>query len=147
MEVKIYSRTLFEQVMSDVNDTNVDQLNEYFICINATGWIHGIPYFKKDHRNVINLHFDDVYKTGLKVIPWFNNDQRIIYAQACSEDQAKKLKQFIETIPQDSKVHIYCAKGKSRSKGVEMYINEIYNIEMIQEPINSNVYNVLKSIQ
>lgn len=146
LEVKRYSRSSFETAMAGIDDTNVEQLAEYFICINATGWIHGIPYFKRDHNNVINLYFDDVYRTGLKAIPWFNNDQRLIYAQACSENQATQLKQFIESIPQGATVHIYCAKGKSRSRGVEMYINEVYNNTVIQDEINSNVYDMLKSV-
>jgi hypothetical protein len=146
LDVRRYSRSSFEEAMSDINDSNVELLNEYFICINATGWIHGIPYFKKEHRNVINLYFDDVHKTGLKVIPWFNNDQRIIYAHACSKEQAVELKKFIETIPQGSIVHIYCAKGRSRSRGVEMYISELFNNTVLHDEINSNVYDMLKSV-
>ena len=149
LEVKRYSRKYFEEEMqkANVNDHTVDSSNDYFICINATGWIHGVPYFKQPHANVIDLYFDDVHKTGLKAIPWYNNDHRIIYAQACTIEQAATLKKFIDAIPDNSVVHIYCAKGKSRSKGVELYINEFYNnLVSDNDGINSNIYSLLKSI-
>jgi len=56
------------------------------------------------------------------------------------------LKKFIETIPQGSIVHIYCAKGRSRSRGVEMYISELFNNTVLHDEINSNVYDMLKSV-
>ena len=149
LKVKRYSKKEFEDTMQthNVTDATVKGTSDYYICINATGWIHGIPYFKEHHLNVLNVYFDDVHKTGLKVIPWFNNDQRVIYAWACSVDQALIIKQFISKIPDNSVVHIYCAKGKSRSKGVEIYINECYNNQVSDaSEINSNVYNLLKSV-
>lgn len=148
LKIKRYSRIEFEKMAdeSNITDQTVDHSDDYFICINATGWIHGIPYFKNYHRNVINLYFDDVYRTGLKVIPWFNGDQRVIYAWSCSANQAEELKEFIKDIPQGSTVHIYCAKGRSRSRGVEMYINEMYNNTKVEDEINSNVYDMLKSV-
>lgn len=149
LTVKRYSKKAFEDTMqtNSITDITVEDTNDYYICINATGWIHGIPYFKDLHPNVLNVCFDDVHQTGLKVVPWFNNDQRVIYAQACTESQALAIKQFISKIPDNSIVHIYCAKGKSRSKGVEVYINECYNNQVDDTSgINSNVYNLLKSI-
>lgn len=146
--VKRYSRDDFKKMAEAVGitDITVDNFPEYFICINSTGWIHKIPYFNQEHNNVINLYFDDIYETGLKVIPWFNNDKRIIYAKACNKEQAILLKNFIKRIPDGSTIHVYCAKGKSRSKGVEMYIQEMYNQIPASGSINSNVYDLLKEV-
>ena len=67
---------------------------DFLIGIHSNGWKHSIPVLAKSN-NVLNVWFEDVEKTGLKLIPWFNNDQRIIYAVACSDDQAKEIQRTI----------------------------------------------------
>ena len=83
----------------DINDQSVDQYNnEFFICLNATGWKHAIPYFKESHNNVINLYFDDVEHDGPKEIQWFNNTTKNIDAKAITTNQARELKTFIKFV-------------------------------------------------
>ena len=54
IQVKRYSKNKFVHEMSikKINDQNVDQyINEFFICLNSSGWKHSIPYFKELHNN------------------------------------------------------------------------------------------------
>ena len=74
MTIKIitYSRNDFNS--TSFTDENVELYNNsYFICINSTGWKYSVPFFKKIHNNVLNLYFDDIDKTGLKLVEWYNN--------------------------------------------------------------------------
>lgn len=132
--------------MTEFNDSNVDQYpNDYFICVHATGWIHGIPYFKQPHKNVLNLVFDDVEKDKKK---WIHEYVPISYnAKACTIEQAIDLKKFIDNIPNSATVYVYCAKGKSRSPAIAKFIEEYRNNnEFIYDGYNAHVYNLLKSI-
>ena len=146
LTVQVYSRYGFEKVTT-FTDQNVDSFtNEYFICIHATGWIHAIPYFKKQHSNVLNLVFDDVEKNRKK---WIHEYVPISYsAIACTEEQAKELKQFIDAIPTNSTVHVYCAKGQSRSPAIAAFIEEYKNNNRNSKfhtyKYNEHVYNLLR---
>jgi hypothetical protein len=147
IQIIAYSRKDFEECL--YTDDNVELYNtDYFICINATGWKHAIPFFKQKHPNVINLYFDDIFKTGLKAVQWFNNTHRIIYAQACTKDQAITIKNFIDNIPDSSTLHIYCAMGQSRSQSVAQFTREYRNLDFSKEKKQhkSNVYSLLCSI-
>jgi predicted protein tyrosine phosphatase len=98
-----------------------------------------------DAPNVLNLKFEDVEKTGLKAIKWYNNTQRIIYAIACSDKQAKQIVDFIKRIPNDSTLHIYCAKGKSRSVAIANYVRKYYNNQEIDDSgHNKHVFSLLE---
>lgn len=145
-----YSKDDFIRQMSigKINDQTVkNYLNNFFICLNSTGWKHSVPYFKEEHLNVINLYFDDVEQDGPKEIQWFNNTTKTIHAKAITADQASELKKFIEIIPDSSILHIYCAKGQSRSAAVECYANEIRNAIILDLPsMNPRVYKLLKNI-
>lgn len=145
-----YSKNDFVRYMSinKINDLSVKNfIKEYFICLNATGWKHSIPYFKESHDNVINLYFDDVENDGPKEIQWFNNTTKIIEAKAMTIDQAIELKKFINRIPDNSIVHIHCTKGLSRSAAVENFINETRNNHIVEQTEgNIRVYNLLKEV-
>jgi len=119
--------------------------NEYLIGITSNGnWIHSNPVMK-DAINVLNLKFEDVEKSGLKVIQWFNNTQRIIYASICSVNQAKQIVDFIRKIPKNATLHVYCAKGQSRSVAVANYVRKYYNNEIIDDSShNKHVYSLLE---
>lgn len=128
-----------------ITDSNVSETGDFYICLNSTGWIHSIPYFKEEHYNVINLYFDDVESSGPKEIQWFNGETRTIDAIAMNEEQADHLVKFISTIPVDATVYVYCAKGKSRSRAVEDFILSIEtNINAISEGSNRHVYKILR---
>ena len=148
LTVQGYSRYGFEEI-TKFTDSNVDLFpNDFFICVHATGWIHAIPYFKQPHSNVINLVFDDVAVDGSK---WSHEYVPISYnAKACTREQAKELKQFIDTIPDNSNVHVYCAKGQSRSPAIAAYIEEYKNNNKNSKfhsyKYNEHVYRLLKDI-
>jgi len=144
---QVYSRYGFEEVTT-FTDQNLDEFpNEYFICIHATGWIHAIPYFKQPHKNVLNLVFDDVEKDRKK---WIHEYVPITYnAIACTENQAILMKRFIDNIPDNSTVHVYCAKGQSRSPAVAAFIEEHRNKNQHSKfhnyKYNQHVYNLLRN--
>lgn len=136
----------FKNLMSDlkIDDNNVDNMKDFFICINATGSLHSYPYFKREHNNVINLYFDDVEQTGPKTIPYYNNTTITINAIAMSDNQAQSLVEFIDKIDEDSTIYIYCVKGSSRSGAVEDYIK---NKEGPSDHSNKHVFNMLKKVK
>ena len=70
MKINRISQANFKSLMEQQNitDQTVDSSNDFYICLNSTGWIHSIPYFKEEHANVINLYFDDVESSGPKEI-------------------------------------------------------------------------------
>jgi hypothetical protein len=147
LTIQVYSRYGFEEVTT-FTDQNLDEFpNEYFICIHATGWIHAIPYFKQPHKNVLNLVFDDVEKDRKK---WIHEYVPITYnAIACTENQAILMKRFIDNIPDNSTVHVYCAKGQSRSPAVAAFIEEHRNKNQHSKfhnyKYNQHVYNLLRN--
>jgi hypothetical protein len=148
MKINRLSQGKFKSLMKEksISDENVFKTNAFYICLNSTDWIHSIPYFKKDHHNVINLYFDDVEVSGPKEIPWFNNETKIINAIAMDDEQSNKLARFISTIPVDSTVYIYCAKGKSRSRAVEDFINSVITgKDEISLGSNKHVYYSLRN--
>ena len=150
IQINRHSKNDFVRQMSvrGINDQSVDQYNnEFFICLNATGWKHAVPYFKESHNNVINLYFDDVEHDGPKEIQWFNNTTKTIDAKAITTNQAKELKTFINAIPNNAVVHVHCTKGVSRSAAVDAYMNETRNNKILDVPgMNDRVYKLLKEV-
>jgi len=146
MTIKIITSSRDTFNLTLFTDENVDSYTDsYFICVNATGWKYSIPFFKKNHNNVLNLYFDDIDKTGLKLVEWYNNTKRLIYAIACSNEQAISIKKFIDTIPNNSILYIYCSKGKSRSPAIEKFVREYRNKEQNNtiKYYNKHVYSLL----
>lgn len=140
MKVNVYNQDIFKST-SIYNDSNVEnRLDQYFICINSSGYIHSIPHFHKEHFNVHNTFFDDTEYDRIKV-----SGDIVYFAKACTDNQAKSIKQFIDTIPEHADVHVYCAKGKSRSTAVAKFIEEYKGVENKTEfkTYNSYVYNLL----
>lgn len=127
---------------------NILENNEYLIGIHSNGWIHSIPVIKEKHDRVLNLWFEDVEKTGLKAIKWFNNTHRIIYAVRCSREQGKEIVDFVKRIPNNSTLYIYCAKGQSRSPAVANYVRKYINHESVVSPETHNkyLYSLLEEI-
>jgi predicted protein tyrosine phosphatase len=92
---------------------------------------------------VINTYFDDTDIDRIKT-----TENLVYYARACTIDQAIKIRNFIDTIPQDATVHIYCAKGQSRSPAVAKFIEEYKNSNTnnVYHNYNQHVYQLLRSI-
>lgn len=112
MIVKLFSR----------NDIiNFYNTNEYFICINSSGGPDSVPVLNNFSDNVLNLWFDDVekneYKWGEDVQQWFN-------AKAITHEQSNNLYNFLEQIPNESVVNVYCSKGVSRSGAIAKFLEE-----------------------
>lgn len=143
INVKVYSKDVFESTTL-VNDITVKDSPDYFICVNSSGYIHSIPYFKDSHQNVLNCFFDDVNSDQAKFDVIFNIE---FSAKACTQDQALEIKNFVDNIPDNSTLHIYCAKGKSRSTAIAKFVHEYKNkIDSDITQYNDHVYNLLCSI-
>jgi len=141
LKVKIYSREEIE--LSKFNDRTINLYpNEYFVGINATGYVHKTPHFKNAHDRVLNLYFDDVLEDRIKHDKVFDIT---FHARAFTEIQAKELKEFINAIPDDATLNIYCTKGKSRSPAVAKFVNEQRNTRSSStlEYYNKHVYDLL----
>jgi predicted protein tyrosine phosphatase len=143
IDVRVYSKKNFEETA--FTDTNVDQLSdEFFICINATGHVHSIPHFTKSKPNILNCYFDDVEHDHVKFDTIFKME---FNARACTLEQAVEIKNFIDAVPDNSKLHIYCSKGKSRSPAVAKFVEEYKNNKTVEyENYNQHVYSMLKSL-
>jgi len=141
MIVKVYPQFDFYNT-TQFNDTNVEQSNsDFFICLNSSGHIHSVPHFKFKHYNVLNMFFDDTDTNRIKV-----TGNLVYYAWACTNHQADLIRNFIDTIPQDATIHIYCAKGKSRSPAVAKFIEEYKNLNIDNDyyTYNTHIYHLLK---
>jgi predicted protein tyrosine phosphatase len=143
IDVKVYSKKNFEETV--FTDTNVGQLSDnFFICINATGHIHSIPHFTKSDPNILNCYFDDVDHDHVKFDTIFKME---FNARACTLEQAVEIKNFIDAVPDNAKLHIYCSKGKSRSPAVAKFVEEYKNNKTVEyENYNQHVYTILKSL-
>jgi predicted protein tyrosine phosphatase len=142
MKIKVYPQREFNNTV--FNDDNVEKYpHDFFICLNSSGHIYSIPHFKHSHDNVINTYFDDTDIDRIKT-----TGNLVYYARACTSDQAVKIRNFIDTIPQDATVHIYCAKGQSRSPAVAKFIEEYKNsnIDNRYSNYNHHVYQLLGAV-
>lgn len=141
MIVNVYPQFDFYNT-TQFNDNNVEQFNaDFFICLNSSGHIHSVPHFKSNHYNVLNMFFDDTDINRIKV-----TGNLVYYAWACTKQQANLIRNFIDTIPRDATIHIYCAKGKSRSTAVAKFIEEHNNLNIDNSyySYNTHIYNLLK---
>jgi predicted protein tyrosine phosphatase len=143
IDVKVYSKKNFEE--AGFTDNDADQLtNDFFICINATGYVHSTPHFTKSNPNILNCYFDDVEHDHVKFDTIFKME---FNARACTLEQAVEIKNFIDTVPDESTLHIYCSKGKSRSPAVAKFVEEYKNNKTVDyENYNQHVYTILKSL-
>lgn len=119
--IKVYSQIDFNNVMKSkgIDDSNVENdKDSIFISItNRNGEIE--HWFKENHKNVINLDFDDTSSD--------NEELRTI-----SDKQAESLMFFIDNNLSKSKedvdVYIHCLAGMSRSRAVAEYIKRRYDV-------------------
>ena len=119
--IKVYSHIDFNNVMKSkgIDDSNVENENDsIFISItNRNGEIE--HWFKENHKNVINLDFDDISSD--------NEELKTI-----SDKQAESLMFFIDDNLSKNKddidVYIHCLAGMSRSRAVAEYIKRHYDV-------------------
>ncbi len=128
-------------------DNNVDSFEqEYFICVHSNGWVHSISHFDMPHNNVLDIKFDDVDSDGTKHVQWFGGTMKEITVKKLTVDQAKEIVEFIDKVPNDATLHIYCAKGKSRSTAIAKFVEEYRNNSTLDISHNQYVYTMLREI-
>jgi hypothetical protein len=120
----IYSKEAFIERMEKLNitDDTVENMKEYFICINSTSGPDSTSYFLKEHPNVISMQFDDCEKDETK---WGDDINCHYTAIAMSIGQAEELIEFIQRIKVGLPVHIHCKYGYSRSVAVHSFIQDL----------------------
>ena len=129
--IKVYSQIDFNNVMKSngIDDSNVEnEKDSIFISItNRNGEIE--HWFKENHKNVINLDFDDTSSD--------NEELRTI-----SDKQAESLMFFIDDnlskSTEDVDVYIHCLAGMSRSRAVAEYIKRHYDV--VYDKIERDLY-------
>ena len=134
--IKVYSQIDFNNVMKSkgIDDSNVEnEKDSIFISItNRNGEIE--HWFKENHKNVINLDFDDTSSD--------NEELRTI-----SDKQAESLMFFIDDnlskSTEDVDVYIHCLAGMSRSRAVAEYIKRHYDVgyDKIERDLYYNYLN------
>lgn len=129
--IKVYSQIDFNNEIKSngIDDSNVEnEKDSIFISItNRNGEIE--HWFKENHKNVINLDFDDTSSD--------NEELRTI-----SDKQAESLMFFIDENlsknTEDVDVYIHCLAGMSRSRAVAEYIKRHYDV--VYDKIERDLY-------
>lgn len=108
------------------NDDNIEneQSNAFISIIGTKGVLENYlnegnteHHFKRNHKNVLNLEFDDVSQ---------DMDFGTYKAYSLSEEQARQIYVFVnENIGKD--IFIHCRAGQSRSVAVARFIMECYS--------------------
>lgn len=119
--IKVYSQIDFNNVMKSkgIDDSNVEnEKDSIFISITNRNSEMG-HWFKENHKNVINLDFDDTSSDNEELM-------------TISDKQAESLMFFIDDNlsknTEDVDVYIHCLAGMSRSRAVAEYINRHYDV-------------------
>ena len=127
--ILVYSHNEFDLFCykHNINDKNVEDAwkNYSFISIIGTKECqdkylkeNDYHWFKKNHKNVLNLNFDDISDYYLT----YNN----ILFKGINERQAKQAYFFIKNNIGNNFI-IHCRAGKSRSQAFCRYILDIYS--------------------
>jgi predicted protein tyrosine phosphatase len=122
MRVFILGKHQFDSLMrqNNLNDENVESRGGIFlISIVDTDQFSESrePFFKEDHKNVLNLAFDDCEHDG-QPSPTQPEGTR-----AFNEEQATKLFEFIKKHRDKEQCVVHCMAGISRSGAVGTFIN------------------------
>lgn len=121
MIVTITSKQAFDKhlQLKGVSDDNIHERTDLFIIsINDTRGTPEIPYFKKQHENVLTIFFDDVEKDI--------EDEKYGKIEAFSYGQAQQIIYFIKANKHRAKCLLHCAAGVSRSGAVGAFINDYF---------------------
>lgn len=111
--------------------------NQYYISIIPTGGPDGLPVLD-DVPNVITLVFDDVMMDGPKSL--YPIMDGFFEAKAFTDEQAKKLVDFIKKIPPNNIINIHCVEGRSRSVAVAKFILDQFSTgnNLVYKLLNDN---------
>ena len=100
-----------------LNDHNVESNSGAFVCVHSTSGM--TPYFQEDHKNVLNLFFDDWTPEEVKALPKSGfKDSLVLF----NEDMAMELKNFFKTNKNAKVWHVHCKAGVSRSGAVALWL-------------------------
>lgn len=144
MKVLVLSQRQFDNLMVDnsVNDKNVEEKTKIaLISITDTSGFDK-HYFKTNHKNVLNLKFDDI-------------EEDIGKYKTISIKQGRQIISFLEGINKDVVVYllVHCAAGISRSGAVGTFANDYFKLDRdvfkLDNPYihpNGNVMRVLNNI-
>lgn len=102
-----------------INDSTVEFSKDFYLCIDNSGGPGSDPYFNFDHKNVLNITFDDTNKDKKE---WATEHMQYYYAVAPTEEQIKIIAKFLSNAT--GILHVYCNKGKSRSVAVADVVNK-----------------------
>lgn len=134
--VLVYNHNDFDKecVQLNIDDSNVENQEDYaFISIIGTLQVideylgeHGTKhYFNANHKNVLNLDFDDVSKDRDFKYQTLNGETKVIRVKAISEEQAEQCLEFIEN--NIGKIFIiHCRAGRSRSQAFFRFITDFF---------------------
>ncbi len=132
MIIRCMPKSHFDRAMREnhVSDSNVEDLSKvYMISIIGPGDVKQDPhYFKHQHRNVLNLEFDDC-ESKQKLIIFDKEKGHVEYETTPFTDlQATAIINFIQYIEDthDTEILIHCIAGQSRSGAVGEFINEFF---------------------
>jgi predicted protein tyrosine phosphatase len=102
---------------NSITDENVESKDMMVVSINSIDSVYS--YFKKQHSNVIIMHFGDYTEEDIK------NKKSSTYV--FNEYKAKKLYEFIKRNKDKSIAILHCAGGISRSYSIGLFIYDFFN--------------------
>ena len=139
MRVYVFDKNRFDQLMrfNNIDDSNVEERTDIFLISIVDTSFHN-PFgdgpeakkfgkqlvslldhhFKEDHKNVMNLEFDDCEHDG-EASPTNKSSE----TKAFSKEQAAKLFSFIKKHREKETCIVHCMGGISRSGAVATFIN------------------------
>lgn len=141
----VYPHKWFDTIMkgNNWNDDNIPE-NAAFISICCLpeikhGYLEEIKHetdehwFKENHDNVLNIEFDDIV-TEKAETPYG-------IAYGMSDDNAKKIIEFIDKNKEKQNWYLHCRSGRSRSVATGMfikkYLHEKYDINVrVRAPVH-----------
>lgn len=168
MKISALSKRKFDTLITDlkISDDNVEQYGDkYFISISHSlaNSVDDIfddtwkPIFKMNHKNVLNLFFDDVTedKRSRAKGRGLNDEYRDIDLKAFTVEQAKETLNFLKTVipNENNELIIHCAMGASRSVAIAEFAATMFgqNPDFINAKIdrkaNHQVLKLLKELE
>ncbi len=141
MRIYAMSKRKFDAHMeaNGIDDSNVESFpNLYLISIGYTFSLGAddaldkmAPHFKDNHRNVLNITFDDVVVD----MPYWDVANKVeLTSKAMTAEQARTIADFVQNIEDeflrngkptdDNEIIVHCHMGKSRSGAVAQFIAE-----------------------
>lgn len=144
MKPLILSWEEFAQEMCNrgIRDSNAEEHKD--ICMVS---IHCTPdvaspdvreFFKEDHDNVLRLYFDDIEEEVREFRTFGHGESDPYKAYGITEEQAKKLYEFLEKHKERKECIVHCYAGISRSGAVGTFVHDSYSDETWEQFYSRN---------